>query len=102
MMNPSPKRWRSLTRDARTAIDTVVNRNAWLYDRARDLPLLLPEVCWQDATPTPDAVRIALEKALARERRLGCKRHRGYSLSRHIALAAAFKAETSAAGQPLP
>ena len=99
MMQSLSKRRRSLTRDARTAIDAVVIRNARLYDRARDLPLLLPAVCWQDASPTSETIRMALEQALARERRLGCMRHRGYSLSRHIALAAAYKAELSAARQ---
>ena len=97
-MSVSPPRQRAIVAQARTAMDTLISQRVRFYDRERDLPSLLPDIFWGPrlAEPTTGAVRIALLLALARERRLGARRHRGYSLSRHIALAVAYRAETDA------
>ncbi len=69
------------------------------YDRARDLPKLLPLWEWELATPTAaeHASLIArLRRALRAERRRGLAGHWTYDLARHAQLLRAYRAEAAA------
>jgi uncharacterized protein YbjT (DUF2867 family) len=66
------------------------------YDRARDLPRLLPLWPEEIADPSPLARwRLArvLARALRRERQRGVAGHWSYDLARHAALLKAYRAE---------
>lgn len=68
------------------------------YDRARDLPRLLPvwphEIDDHSPTGTARLIRV-LQRALRRERQRGLDGHWSYDLARHRALLAAYNAEQS-------
>ena len=66
------------------------------YDRARDLPRLLPMWPWE--MKIADAAQHArllarLRRALREERRRGLSGHWSYDLARHAQLLAAYRAE---------
>lgn len=66
------------------------------YDRARDLPRLLPVWPGDLADISPAGLQRSLERvtaALRRERQRGLARHWSYDLSRHRALAIAAQEE---------
>ena len=78
------------------AVDARIAAGVRSYDRARDLPRLLPLLPGEidDCAGVIDR----LDKALKRERALGQRGHWAYDLSRHFALKAALTAERAAAG----
>lgn len=84
---------------ARSAIEADLARGAALYERARNLPRVLPVMAGQCDGPEPDTTRLIvrrLSQALRRERQLGRAGHWTYDLNRHIALTQAWKAESEA------
>ena len=84
---------------AHRAVEADVERGAALYERARNLPRVLPLMAGQCEGPEPDTTRLIvrrLAQALRRERRLGRAGHWTYDLNRHIALTQAWKAESEA------
>jgi hypothetical protein len=69
------------------------------YDRARDLPKLLPMWPHELETPTAgDHARLLarMRAALRRERQRGLAGHWAYDLARHAALLRAYRAEAAA------
>ena len=69
------------------------------YERARDLPKLLPLWEWELATPSEaEHARLLarLRRALRAERRRGLSGHWTYDLARHAQLLRAYRAEVAA------
>jgi hypothetical protein len=69
------------------------------YERARDLPKLLPLWEWELATPSEaEQARLLarLRRALRAERRRGLSGHWTYDLARHAQLLRAYRAEVAA------
>ncbi len=69
------------------------------YQRARDLPKLLPLWAWELATPSQaEHARLLarLRCALRRERQRGLSGHWTYDLARHAQLLRAYRAEVAA------
>jgi hypothetical protein len=88
-----------MRRRAGEAIEADVARGAALYNRARNLPRVLPLMTGRCEGPEPDTTRLIVQRladALRRERRLGRAGHWTYDLNRHMALAQAWKAESDA------
>jgi hypothetical protein len=89
----------SMRHRARVAVAADVAAGAALYERARNLPRVLPLMAGRCEGPEPDTTRLIVRRladALRRERRLGRAGHWTYDLNRHMALAQAWKAETEA------
>jgi hypothetical protein len=90
---------------ARVAVAADIASGAALYERARNLPRVLPLMAGRCEGPEPDTTRLIVRRladALRRERRLGQAGHWTYDLNRHMALAQAWKAESQALRAPRP
>ena len=69
------------------------------YERARDLPKLLPLWAWELETPSEaEHARLLarLRRALRAERQRGLRGHWTYDLARHAQLLRAYRAEVAA------
>ncbi|GLK55917.1 hypothetical protein JOD31_000836 [Methylopila capsulata] len=95
------RRATALQAAAHKGLEAVVRAGAEAYDRRRHLPRLIPCAPGDLETPsreTRQAIVDRLAAALEAERRRGRDRCWTYDLNRHIALAQAYAAETSADG----
>lgn len=81
---------------------TAAARGRHRYDRARDLPRLLPMWPWEmqtaDAAQHGARLLARLRRALREERRRGLGGHWSYDLARHAQLLAAYRAEVVLSG----
>lgn len=82
------------------AMDELESRRQRRYSRSRDLHRLLPELRFAPPSllPNSPAIAVLLHRAMLRERTLGLQGHRAYNPARHMALAAAWRAEIKKEG----
>lgn len=84
-----------ITRQAQHSFELAMEQSRRCYDRARDLPRLLPQLLLTPPGQWPkqrDLIAL-LNRAAARERRLGATGSPRYSLIRHAALVRALRLE---------